>query len=221
MKAIFLDFYGTIVYEDDEIISKICSIICDNSNISCNPKEIGTYWWNSFSSMFTKSYGEAFESQRSIEHKSLVDTIHNFKSDENADKLSKLLYKYWEKPDIYEDSKEFLNSIDIPIYILSNIDRVDIENAMSFHDIQVNFVITSEDVKAYKPRPEMFNEALSRLNLRSDDVIHIGDSLTSDVMGAQQLGIRTAWINRKGRRLTNHINPDIVTKNLIELIGVL
>jgi 2-haloacid dehalogenase/putative hydrolase of the HAD superfamily len=32
-------------------------------------------------------------------------------------------------------------------------------------------------------------------------VLHIGDSLASDVAGAASLGIATFWINRKGREV--------------------
>jgi FMN phosphatase YigB (HAD superfamily) len=34
---------------------------------------------------------------------------------------------------------------------------------------------------------------------RVDRVIHVGDSLHSDVGGARKLGIRTAWVNRAER----------------------
>jgi HAD superfamily hydrolase (TIGR01549 family) len=44
-------------------------------------------------------------------------------------------------------------------------------------------ILTSEDVKSYKPRPELFLEALRRNNVKPDEVIHIGDSITSDGRG--------------------------------------
>ncbi|WP_306769282.1 HAD family hydrolase [Parafrankia sp. BMG5.11] len=37
------------------------------------------------------------------------------------------------------------------------------------------------------------------LGLPPDAVLHIGDSLTSDVAGAHTLGIPTIWVNRSGR----------------------
>jgi 2-haloacid dehalogenase/putative hydrolase of the HAD superfamily len=82
----------------------------------------------------------------------------------------------------------FLESItDCSVYILSNIDTNDILKAIAYHDIRVDGVITSEDVKAHKPRAELFWEALKRYELKNKEVIHIGDSITSDVYGAQQL----------------------------------
>ena len=35
----------------------------------------------------------------------------------------------------------------------------------------------------------------------ADEVIHIGDSLSSDVKGANSLGIRALWLNRFGKEI--------------------
>jgi 2-haloacid dehalogenase len=82
---------------------------------------------------------------------------------------------------------------------VSNIDRSDIEAAISHHGLVVDLVVTSEDARAYKPRPEPFRLALDLLGLRPDQVLHVGDSLTADVGGANALGIPVAWVNRKGK----------------------
>ncbi len=41
--------------------------------------------------------------------------------------------------------------------------------------------------------------ALKKVNLQPDEVVHIGDSLSSDIKGASALGINTVWINRDGK----------------------
>ncbi len=89
---------------------------------------------------------------------------------------------------------------------------------MKFHDIKVNRVITSEDAKSYKPRPEIFKLALEKLGLKVEDVLLVGDSITSDIIGSQKFGMKAAWINRKNREIPKEINPDIICSNLIELI---
>lgn len=92
---------------------------------------------------------------------------------------------------------------------------------MRYHDIQVNDVITSEDVKSYKPNPELFQEALLRLNLDPTEVIHIGDSILSDVSGAQNAGIRAIWLNRFNKAKPEGITPDYVCMDLYEVRDVL
>ena len=45
VKAVFIDFYGTVVHEDGEVIKKISQEIFDTGNIE-DKSEIGAYWWN-------------------------------------------------------------------------------------------------------------------------------------------------------------------------------
>ena len=66
IKAFFVDFYGTVVYEDGEIIKKITQIIYDTGNVE-DKSEIGAFWWNDFQNLFTNAYGDNFETQRALE----------------------------------------------------------------------------------------------------------------------------------------------------------
>ena len=50
-------------------------------------------------------------------------------------------------------------------------------------------VIVSEEVGVRKPNPKIFRVCLSRLRLRRDQVIFVGDSLLYDVVGARAAGI--------------------------------
>ena len=50
-------------------------------------------------------------------------------------------------------------------------------------------VIASEEVGVRKPNPKIFRICLSRLRLRRDQVIFVGDSLLYDVVGARVAGI--------------------------------
>ena len=56
----------------------------------------------------------------------------------------------------------------------------------------------SEEVGVPKPDPHIFNVALDRMSLGTDDVVMVGDSLTSDVAGALGVGIATVWLDRHG-----------------------
>lgn len=47
VKAVFLDFYGTVVHEDGEIIKKITDIIMETGCVDDRSK-IGAFWWNEF-----------------------------------------------------------------------------------------------------------------------------------------------------------------------------
>ena len=198
IKAFFVDFYGTVVHEDGEVIKKITDIICKTGRVD-DSSEVGAFWWKDFQTMFTNSFGETFETQRVLEEKSLVHTLERFGSDADAKELSNMMFEHWIKPPIFEDSKEFFEKSPLPVYVVSNIDTSDILQAISYHDLHPAGVFTSEDAGSYKPRKELFELALKSTNLSPDEVIHIGDSVSSDVKGAAKVGIKALWLNRFGK----------------------
>ncbi|MBP3609958.1 MAG: HAD family hydrolase [Lachnospiraceae bacterium] len=203
-KAIFLDFYGTVVFEDGENIRKISQIIFDTGEVD-EISEIGAYWWDEFYRMFVNAYGENFRTQRDIELQSLTKTIEHFKSSADAEKLSNEMFDYWRQPPIFEESKKFFEQSPVPIYIVSNIDTADIKVAIEFHGLKPEGVFTSEDAKSYKPRKELFEYALKFTGLMPEEVVHIGDSMSSDVKGASALGIDTIWVNRSKRSVPERV----------------
>jgi len=204
IKAFFADFYGTIVHEDGEVIKNITKTIIDTGK-SGNPSEIGSYWWQDFQSMFMNAYGDSFETQRALEEKSITHTLERFGSDADAKVLGEMMFAHWVKPPIFEDSKEFFEKSPLPVFIVSNIDTADILQAIAFHGLHPAGVFTSEDAKSYKPRKELFELALMKTGLKGNEVIHIGDSLSSDVKGATAAGIGTLWLNRFGKSVPDGV----------------
>lgn len=199
IKAIFLDFYGTVVHEDDDVIREIIKEIADTGNEK-NRSEIGSYWQEEFQRAVYSAYGKNFQTQRALEYRSLAKTIERFGSSADAEKLSRALFEHWRRPPIFEDAKRFLERCPTDIYLVSNIDRDDIMSAVEFHGLKPAGIFTSEDAKAYKPRRELFELALNQSGLSAEQVVHIGDSLSSDIQGASSVGIRAVWINRNGRK---------------------
>lgn len=198
VKAVFLDFYGTVVHEDGEVIQKITKIIAETGS-SDDRDAIGAFWWHTFQTMFMNAHGTAFETQRALEYQSLVRTCGEFQSKADPAELSELMFAHWIKPPIFDDSKEFFESCPVPIYIVSNIDTADIVRALAYHELKPAGVFTSEAAKAYKPRKELFQMALQAAGLRGNETVHIGDSLNSDVKGADAIGIHAIWLNRQGK----------------------
>ena len=205
IKAFFVDFYGTVAHEDGEVIKKITQIIFDTGKAE-NKGEIGSFWWNDFQNMFLESYGERFELQRTLEKRSLEHTLEKFGSSADADTLSNMMFEHWIKPPIFEESKAFFETSPIPVYIVSNIDKSDILKAIEYLGLKPSGVFTSEDARSYKPRCELFELALKGTGLKPDEVIHIGDSVSSDIKGAAAVNIRALWLNRFGKEVPNGID---------------
>ena len=217
IKAFFLDFYGTVVHEDGEVVKKISQLIYETGKAE-SPSEVDSFWWKDFQNLFNNSYGNTFETQRALEKKSIKHTLEKFASNENIDKLSNYMFGHWVKPPIFEESKKFFEISPLPIYIVSNIDANDVLRAIEFHQLSPSGIFTSEDAKAYKPRKELFELALNTTGLHADEVIHIGDSLSSDVKGASSVGIKAIWLNRFNKE--NSCGVDSIT-NLLEALDKL
>jgi len=82
-------------------------------------------------------------------------------------------------------------------------------------------VVVSGEVGVGKPDGGIFEIMISRLRVSLDAALMIGDSLHSDVMGAQAIGMKAAWINRLGRPRVESITPDFEVSNLVELQRIL
>ncbi len=66
-----------------------------------------------------------------------------------------------------------------------------------------------------------FQLALDRLGLTYDQVLHVGDSLTCDVAGANLLDISVAWLNRGGRKRPPQTPVTYEASDLISICDIL
>lgn len=78
----------------------------------------------------------------------------------------------------------------------ADINRLDIKPYFKFS-------IAAEQINASKPAADHFHKAMQLGSVTAEEMIHIGDHPVHDIYGAQQLGIRTIWVN-----LNNQQWPD-------------
>ncbi len=62
------------------------------------------------------------------------------------------------------------------------------------------FTFFSSELVFRKPHPHMFDTALHRLRLKPAQVLFVGDQIDTDLVGAKAVGLKTAWLNRPGRK---------------------
>ncbi len=79
------------------------------------------------------------------------------------------------------------------------------------------FVIFSQDVQVEKPDPKIFQITAERAGCDLKEMLHVGDSLKNDVMGAKNVGIHTVWLNRDGLPNNTDIQPDYEIASLTEI----
>lgn len=63
------------------------------------------------------------------------------------------------------------------------------------------FVLRAGPDGRAKPYQDMYHLAAQRLNLAPENILHVGDDLTTDVAGAVRCGMQACWINLRGGNL--------------------
>lgn len=83
-------------------------------------------------------------------------------------------------------------------------------------------IFVSEDTGYQKPMPEYFAYVFDRIpHLDKKETVIIGDSLTSDIQGGLISGIDTVWLNSKGERESEKIQPTYTIQQLDEIYNIL
>ncbi len=80
----------------------------------------------------------------------------------------------------------------------------------------------SDQIGFEKPHIEFFNAVFERIEpCEKDEILIVGDSLTSDMRGGNNAGIKTCWYNPKGSPRPKDVRIDCEIKSLSEIYGIL
>ena len=83
------------------------------------------------------------------------------------------------------------------------------------------FVVFSQDVGFEKPDRQIFLAACGRAGCQPEELMHVGDSLESDVQGARGVGAVSVWLNRDQTPRGTDVIPDFEIRSLTELDMIL
>ncbi|WP_310614649.1 HAD-IA family hydrolase [Limnohabitans sp.] len=68
-----------------------------------------------------------------------------------------------------------------------------------------------------KPDVRIFHAAAAQLNVSADAVLHLGDDAHTDVIGAMNAGMQTAWVNTQAQEWTYDVAQPLTVRHLAEL----
>jgi 2-haloacid dehalogenase len=108
----------------------------------------------------------------------------------------------------------------IGLWIISNCDRSIMEHSLRHIDVEFDGVTVAEDCRAYKPSKEPFEKALRDIDASPREIIHVAFGFKYDIATAQQLGLRTAWVNRRQVPAPGEARPDFEWSDLWPLAEV-
>lgn len=85
-------------------------------------------------------------------------------------------------------------------------------------DKYLDYFFVSGDIGYNKPDIRYFEYILKRMeNISKDRVLMVGDSLTADILGGKNIGIKTCWYNPERLENKEGIIPDYEIDDLIQL----
>lgn len=111
--------------------------------------------------------------------------------------------------------------------VVSNVDDDLFAGSAERLDMAFDEVVTAEQVRSYKPAHAHFHELLARLGVTRGRVLHVAQSLYHDIAPARELGITSAWVNRRrgragpGATINSKAIPDLEVPDLAALVELM
>ena len=105
--------------------------------------------------------------------------------------------------------------------VISNIDDDLFAGTARRLEVPFDFVVTAQQVRSYKPSPNNFRQAIARIGLPQEQILHCAQSRFHDVAPARSLGLATVWVNRRtgkatpwGASVPSEAQPDLEVPDL-------
>lgn len=135
----------------------------------------------------------------------------------HAEAAFEAFYEERNRVEFYPDSLDALARLAarVPLAAISNgnadLARVGIGTHFAFQ-------LGAREHGTAKPAASIFHAACGRFPLTPGEVLHVGDDIEMDVVGAHRAGLRTCWLNRIGARWPHaDVRPDLEFTTLAEL----
>lgn len=218
-QGVFLDFYGTIASGDVQAVEAVCRQVIDDHQLQADAPQLAVQWGHRFFAAVEAVSCDSFQCLKQIERDTLIDTIAPLTGPVCVDKYIISFNEYLARPTIFEEVREVVAALSVPVCIVSNADEHELRCALEHHGLRFDYVVSSEASRSYKPDAAIFRTALGLTGWTADRVVHVGDSLHSDVGGAQRAGLKAAWVSR-ARRISDigTAQPDYTWSDLRPLV---
>jgi 2-haloalkanoic acid dehalogenase type II len=217
IKALLIDFYGTLVRENDGLIRDLARRICETSPLVVTQSDVAHFWWETMTTLFREHSGSNWRNLIGLEELALQEVAQRFESHiDVSEALDEIVFS-WQRPELFSDARQFLSRLPLPTCIVANSDNDTMATAISNAQLDGQVVVTSEAAQSYKPDLGLFFHALTVMGVKPAEALFVGDSIYYDMQPAQKTGMFTAWINRTGRPLGARCLPDVTCDNLQQL----
>jgi len=171
-------------------------------------------FWEQWEAANIRRYRQPYQPYRQICRASLQETFERFAVRGDPDLIDHYFdafVRFRRFPDVDEALDRLSGRVRLAI--VSNID----DDLLAQTDLGRRFdlVCTAERARGYKPDGALFRFLLAHGDADTGRLLHCGQSQHTDMVGAKPLGIRVAWINRRGVTLAPGVpKPDHELRDL-------
>ena len=112
--------------------------------------------------------------------------------------------------------------------VISNFDDELFADTAKYLKVELEWLITAQQVRSYKLSTRNFEIALATMGIAPEKLLHVALSVYHDIVPAASMGISTVWGNRRhdktgfGATLPATGEPDLEVpdlKTLVEMLG--
>ena len=215
------DCYGTLIDWESGICGAVSSVL-DRHGVHKSSPEILAMFSEIEPRVQARSDYLRYRDVLHMVMQSIAIELNLALSDNELDSLAKSLPKW----PVFADVIEALQTLKdrYKLAVISNVEDDLFASTAKVLQVEFDVVVTAEQVRSYKPALRNFNVASERMGVRKESWLHVAESLYHDIGPANQLGIKSVWVNRTdrggGTRHTEAL-PDLVLPDLKSLTSIL
>jgi putative hydrolase of the HAD superfamily len=217
IKAIFFDAVGTLFYLT-KTVGDHYALVGSEVGLTLDAKQLDRAFYMAWKQMPRRA---AIDGPRPNDDKSWWRELVNLVLDQVAPSLSELdrdnffevAYEHFAEAGVWELHPEVFNVLEklqprYPLAVISNFDgRLRfILRHLGISEFFAHIFVSSE-IGADKPDPEIFRRALKLIDLKPNEVVHVGDDSERDWKAAAEAGLRIFRLDRE----TNSLRDLLVT----------
>lgn len=214
-KVITFDCYGTLVQWHDAVRRAAASILERHLTVKASKESIASFAARLREIAMELQQQSPFLEYETVLGASLNQALRETGHDATAADLETLLATL-RRIEPHPDVPEALARLrqDYRIAVISNTSDELIADTITAIGTPIDFVITAQQARAYKPDHALFRHAYATMGVTKEETIHVAMGQFSDLKVCQELGIRRVWIDREGEPLNPAWKPDAVLKDL-------
>jgi len=180
---------------------------------------------------FVERYEKAVQLKKYKNFEELRKDFFDAFSEEPNELLEQEIYEVYtnrfDKIRFFPETEKVLRKLKAEGYklgLLSNTESLkakELEDRLHFKDF-FDEIVYSFEINAIKPDPKAFSAILKKLKVKPEEALMVGDSLRSDILGAQGVGMHNCLVNRLGKVLDSaKAKPEFEVKSLDEVFRAL